>query len=167
MIFGMTTLTFAHVVISLVGIGTGFVVLGGFFAAKRLEAWNAIFLISTVATSVTGFVFFPFERFLPSHGLASLSLLVLALAIVARYVRHLAGAWGWIYVLSAVIALYFNVFVLVVQLFEKVPALKASAPHQSEPPFLVTQLVVLSVFVVFAIVALLRFRRGPIPQPRP
>jgi len=157
MIFGMTIFTFVHVVISLVGIGSGLVVVWGLITAKRLNAWTAIFLATTVATSVTGF-FFPFERFLPSHAIGVLSLLVLAVAIVARYRFHFVGRWRVAYVLSSVIALYFNVFVLVVQLFGKVPALNAVAPTQSEPVFVVTQLVVLAVFIVIAIGGTIRFR---------
>ena len=138
MIFGTTTFTLVHVVLSLVGIFSGLVVVAGLIAAKRLDVWTAVFLASTVATSVTGFLF-PVEHFMPSHGVGILSLVVLAVAILARYAFHLAGAWRWIYVVSAAVALYLNVFVLIVQLFQKVPALKALAPTQSEPPFLLTQ----------------------------
>ena len=145
MILGMTTFTLAHVVLSLIGILSGFVVVFGLFASKRLDSWNAVFLASTVLTSVTGF-FFPFHRLLPSHVLGILSLITLAIAIPARYSFHLAGAWRKTYVIAAVIAFYFNFFVLVAQLFMKVPALKALAPTQSEPPFQVTQLIALVVF---------------------
>lgn len=161
MIFGTTTFTLVHVVLSLVGIVSGLVVVVGLIAAKRFDVWTAVFLASTVATSVTGFLF-PVEHFMPSHGVGILSLVVLAVAILARYAFHLAGAWRWIYVVSAVLALYLNVFVLIVQLFQKVPALKALAPTQSEPPFLLTQLVVLVLFVVFAIAATIRFRTAPV-----
>ena len=157
MIFCMTTFTFVHVVLSLIGIFSGFIVMFGLFAAKRLDGWTAIFLASTVATSVTGFLF-PFHRFLPSHGVGIVSLLVLAVAFLARYAFHLAGAWRRTYVVTALIALYLNVFVLIAQAFQKVPALKAMAPTQSEPPFLVTQLVDMVLFVVFTIVAARRFR---------
>jgi cation transporter-like permease len=117
-------------------------------------------LITTVLTSVTGF-FFPFHGFTPALGLGIISLLVLAIAIYARYPRQLTGNWRWIYVLGAVISLYFNVFVGVVQSFEKIPALHAMAPTQTEQPFKLTQLVVLSLFVVLAIVAVIRFRPEP------
>ena len=157
MILGMTTLTFVHVVLSLIGIFSGFIVMFGLFAGKRLDGWTAIFLVSTVATSVTGFLF-PFHRFLPSHGVGIVSLIVLAVAILARYTFELAGAWRRTYIISAMISLYLNVFVLVAQLFQKVPALKAIAPTQSEPPFLVAQLVVMAVFVALTIAAALRFR---------
>src|SRR5467141_1556180 len=139
MIFGMTTFTFVHVLLSLIGIFSGFVVVFGLLVAKRLDGWTTLFLASTVLTSVTGFLF-PFHRFLPSHGVGILSLLALAIAIFARYGRHLAGLWRRTYAIMAVIALYLNVFVLIVQLFQKVPALKAIAPTQSEAPFKVTQL---------------------------
>src|SRR6266404_6848672 len=145
MILGVTTSTFTllHVIISLIGIGSGFVVVYGLLTGKRLDGWTALFLASTVATNVTGFAF-PFEHLLPSHKVGMISLVVLAIAILARYAFHIAGAWRRIYVISAVIALYLNVFVLVVQSFLKVPALKALAPTQKEPPFLVAQLVVLA-----------------------
>jgi len=157
MIFGLTTFTFVHVVLSLVGIGSGFVVVFGLLTAKRLDGWTALFLASTVLTSVTGFLF-PFHHFLPSHGVGIVSLIVLAVAIFARYARHLAGAWRRTYAITSVIALYLNVFVLIAQLFMKVPALKAMAPTQSEPPFLVAQLVVMALFVVIGIFAAIRFR---------
>src|SRR3984893_6922218 len=159
MILGMTTSTFTlvHVVISLIGIGSGFVVSCGLLAGKRLNGWTALFLATTVATSVTGFGF-PFDHLLPSHKVGIISLVVLAIAILARYPLLLAGAWRRIYVVSAAIALYLNVFVLVVQAFEKVPALRAMAPKQNEPAFLAAQLVVLAIFVVLTILATKRFR---------
>jgi hypothetical protein len=116
--------------------------------------------VTTVATSVTGFGF-PFTHLSPAHKVGILSLLVLAIAIVARYALHLAGAWRRTYVVCAALALYFNVLVLVVQLFEKVPALKALAPTQKEPPFLVSQLVVLALFVGLTIVAVKRSHSEP------
>ncbi len=160
----LTIYTVAHVVLSLVGICSGFVVVFGLIAGRRLDGWTALFLATTVATSLTGFGF-PFVHFLPSHGVGIISLLVLAVAIFARYRSHLAGAWRWIYVVGAVAALYFNVFVLVVQSFLKVPALKEVAPTQSEPPFVVTQLVVMALFVVLGIVTVIRFRRGAVDTP--
>lgn len=138
----LTAFTLFHVALSLVGIGSGFVVLYGLLASKWSSRWNTLFLTTTVATSVTGF-FFPFHRFLPSHAVGILSLIALGTAIVARYRFHLEGAWYRTYVITALIALYFNVFVLVAQMFQKIPALKALAPTQSEPPFKLTQLVVL------------------------
>ena len=158
MVFGMSlaTYTFLHVLISLVGIGSGLVVMYGFFTRKRLDGWTALFLATTVLTSVTGFAF-PFHQLLPSHKLGIISLIVLAAAIPARYVYHLASSWRWIYVVGASMALYLNVFVLVAQAFMKVPALKALAPTQQEPPFLIAQLVVLLLFIGLTIGAVKRF----------
>jgi len=163
MILGMTTstFTFVHVLLSLVGIGSGFVVILGLLTGKRLNGWTALFLATTVATSVTGFLF-PFDHLLPSHEVGLISLVVLGLAILARYGFHLAGAWRRIYVVGAVVALYLNVFVAVVQAFEKVPALKALAPNQKEAPFLIAQLVVLALFLGLGIAAVKRFRNEPV-----
>ena len=163
MIFGMTPLTFVHVVISLIGIGSGLMVVYGLLAAKRLAVWTAIFLTTTVLTSVTGF-FFPIERFTPGIGIGIISLIVLAIAIVALYVRQLAGFWRPAYVVSSVVALYLNVVVLIVQMFGKIPPLHALAPTQAEPPFLVTQLLALAAFVAIAIGGVRRFRVLPTPQ---
>jgi len=156
--------TIIHTLISLVGIFTGLVVLFGLLVGKRLDGWTNWFLITTVLTSVTGF-FFPFHGFTPAIALGIMSLIVLAVAIFARYPRRLAGHWRWIYVVTAVIALYFNVFVLVVQAFEKIPALHAMAPTQTEPPFKLTQLVVLAIFVLLGIIAAIRFRPTPAGMP--
>src|SRR6267154_2359944 len=150
--FKMTTFTLVHVVLSLVGIGSGFVVVFGMIAAKQLKGWTALFLATTVATSLTGFLF-PFHKLLPSHVVGIVSLVVLGIAIIARYARHLTGAWRWIYAVNVVIGLYMNVFVLVAQVFQKVPALKAMAPTQSEAPFVVAQVVVMALFVVLGILA--------------
>jgi hypothetical protein len=158
MILGAFTLF--HVVLSLVGIASGFVVVYGLIASKRLDGWTSLFLWTTVATSVTGFLF-PFHQFLPSHGVGIVSLIVLALAILARYRFRLAGGWRRTYVIAAVIALYLNVFVLIVQLFMKVPSLKAIAPTQSEPPFQVSQLIALLVFAVLATRAAMKFHGEP------
>jgi hypothetical protein len=152
----LSAFTLFHVLLSLAGIISGFVVAFGLLTAKRFEGWTAVFLWTTVATSATVFLF-PFHRFLPSHVLGILSLIVLAVALYARYPRQLAGAWRRTYAVTAMIALYLNVFVLVAQLFMKVPALKALAPSQSEPPFKMTQLVVFAIFVVLGVFATLRF----------
>jgi hypothetical protein len=157
MIFGMDFLTFVHVLLSLVGIVTGFIVLVGMFDSRRLESWTALFLITTVATSVTGFLF-PFTKLLPSHIFGIISLAVLAIAAVARYSFRLKDSWRWIYVAGALVALYLNVFVLVVQAFVKVPGLKALAPTQAETPFLGAQLVVLAFFIYVGLRAAMRFR---------
>ena len=153
--------TIIHTLISLVAIFAGFVVVFGLLAGKRLDGWTKWFLGTAVATTITGF-FFPFHGFTPAIGLGIVSLPFLALTIFARYPSRLMGPWRWIYVIGAVICLYFNLFVLVVQLFEKVPALHAIAPTQTEPPFKITQLVVLLIFVVLAIAATIRFRIEPI-----
>lgn len=162
MILGMptATYTFLHVLISLIGIGSGLVVMLGFLKGRWLDGWNTLFLVTTVATSVTGFGF-PFVRLLPSHIVGIVSLIALVVAILARYRHHLAGGWRRAYVITASIALYLNVFVLVVQSFEKVPVLRVLAPTLKEPPFLVTQLIVMAIFVVLTIVAAKRFREKP------
>ncbi len=153
--------TLIHVIISLVAIFSGFVVMFGLIAGKRLDGWTALFLTTTVLTSVTGF-FFPVHHFTPAHTLGIISLLVLGLAIYARYTFHLAGGWRKTYVITAMIALYLNVFVLIVQSFEKVPSLHALAPTQSEPPFKITQLVTLILFIVLTAAATMRFREEPV-----
>jgi len=153
----MDTFTIIHVIISLIAIGSGFIVLIGLLAGRLLDGWTAFFLAMTAATSVTGF-FFPFYGFTPAIGVGIISLVVLAIALVARYARHLAGAWRWIYAVSAMAALYLNFFVLIVQSFQKIPALKALAPTQSEPPFLVAQVLALLLFVVLMILAAIKFR---------
>src|SRR5258708_36198073 len=157
MILGLQPFTFVHVLISLVGIVSGFVVLFGLLGSKRLEGWTGLFLVTTVATSVTGFGF-PIDIILPSHIVGIISLVVLAVAIIATYAFRLAGLWRPIYVIGAGIALYLNVFVLIVQLFRKVPALPALGPAQSERRIDLTQGAVLVVFVVAVIAAAIRFR---------
>jgi hypothetical protein len=151
--------TIAHTLISLVAIFTGIVVLFGMLGGHRLDGWSKWFLTAAILTTVTGF-FFPFHGFTPAIGLGIISLPFLAVTIFALCSRHLVGAWRWIYAIGTVICLYFNLFVLIVQLFEKVPALHAMAPTQTESPFKLTQLVVLIVSAVLAIVAVIRFRPG-------
>jgi len=153
----METFTKVHVVISLIAIFAGFVVTYGLLKAKQLDGWTALFLLMTLLTSVTGF-FFPFHGFTPAIGVGIVSLAVLAIAIFARYGRKLDRAWRWIYVVTAMLALYLNVFVLIVQLFQKVPVLKSLAPTQAEPPFQIAQLGALMIFVVLTIFAAIRFR---------
>ena len=163
MIWGLSTSIFTavHVVLSLVGIFAGLIVMFGLVGGKRFDGWTAVFLVTTAATSVTGFGF-PFDHLLPSHKVGIVSLLVLPVAIAARYAFHLAGAWRRIYVITAAVALYLNIFVLVVQLFLKVPALKAIAPTQKEPPFVIAQIAVLVLFGVLAARATIRF--GALPK---
>ena len=161
MIFGMTPFTFFHVLLSLIGIFTGLIAVFGMIAGKRLDAWTATFLLTTALTSITGF-FFPFHKLLPSHILGVISLFVLAFAIPARYFKHLEGAWRKVYAITASIALWLNVFVLVAQLFMKVPSLHAMAPNGNEPPFLISQVVVMAVFIVLTIAATIKFRPEPL-----
>ena len=163
MVLGMSlsTFTLLHVIISLAGIGTGFIVLFGLLSGKHLDGWTAIFLTTTVLTSITGFMF-PFEGLKPSYILAAMSLVVLAVAIWARYGGQLAGAWRGTYVVTAAIALYFNCFVAVVQAFAKIPALHALAPTQKEPPFAIAQLGVLAIFVWLTWRAAKRFNAVPV-----
>jgi hypothetical protein len=149
--------TLAHVLISLIGIFTGFVVVYGLINAKEMEGWTSWFLWTTVLTSVTGFMF-PYHGFKPSYVVGAISLVFLAAAILAR--RHLATGWKKTYAISSVLAQYLNFFVLVVQLFRRVPALKTLAPTQTEPAFKITQLVVLVVFVVLTILATTKFRHA-------
>ena len=148
MILGMTLFTFVHVLISLVAIVTGFVVLAGLWSARRLPGWTAIFLLFSILTDVTGYMFVR-PHILPSHIVGAISLVLLAIACFALYGRHLAAGWRGAYAVTAVIALYLNVFVLVVQAFLKVPALHALAPAGSETPFKLAQGVVL-LFFIFA-----------------
>ena len=159
MVFGMflATYTLIQVIISLVGIGSGLIVLFGMFASKRLDGMTALFLATTVLTSLTGFGF-PFEHVTPGIILGILSLVMLAIAIPARYSFHMAGRWRSIYVVTAVIALYFNCFVLIAQSFLKVPALHALAPKGNEPPFAIAQVVLLVLFIVAGTLAAKKFR---------
>lgn len=157
MIFGMTILTFVHVLLSLIGILAGLVVAFGLLTAKQLNGWTGVFIWSTVATSVTGFLF-PFHKFLPSHAIGIISLVVLAIAIYALYGLHLVGAWRRVYAINAMIALYLNVFVLIAQLFDKVPALRVLAPTKTEAPFKEAQLAALVLFVILTILAAIKFR---------
>lgn len=159
---GLTTFTLIHVVLSLVGIFAGLVVAGGFLAGKQLDRWTGVFLVSTILTSVTGFGF-PFTTILPSHVVGVLSLVVLGVVLAARYVKHLTGAWRAVYVGGCVLALYLNVFVLLAQLFLRLPALLVAAPTQSEAPFLITQLLVLALFVWLGIAAVKGSRSQPLP----
>jgi hypothetical protein len=156
MILGMTAFTLFHVLLSLIGILAGFIAVFGMIAGKRLNMWTAVFLVATALTSITGFLF-PFHGVTPGIILGILSLLVLAVAIPARYVKHLEGPWRKTYAITATIALYFNVFVLIAQLFAKVPALHAVAPKGNEPPFLISEVVVMVLFVVLGVAAAIKF----------
>lgn len=158
MILGLSIAAFTilHVLISLVAIVSGIVVVIGMLRAERLGGWTALFLVFTLLTSLTGFLF-PIKGFTPALGTGLISSVILLLALWALYGGHLNGAWRWIYVVCAVTALYFNVLVLIVQAFLKVPPLHSLAPNGSEPPFLVAQTIALAVFVVLGFLAVRRF----------
>ena len=149
--------TILHVIISLVAIAAGLVVFYQMLNSQFSPVWTLVFLVTTILTSVTGFMF-PIAAFTPALGFAIISLVVLAVALYALYSQHLAGAWRWIYVVTALFALYLNVFVLVVQSFQKIPALNALAPKGSEPPFAIAQAVVLAAFLYFGYCAVKAFR---------
>lgn len=157
MFVDLPTFTLIHTLISVVAIVAGFIVLGGLFTAQRMSLMTAIFLLFTAATSITGFLF-PFNGFTPAIGVGIVAIVILLITIIARYIRRLAGGWRLIYTAGAVISLYLNVFVLIVQSFQKVPALNAYAPTGSEPPFAATQGAVLALFVIFGLVAVWKFR---------
>ncbi len=162
MILGMSLVVFVHVIISLVGIAAGFVVMFGMLGSRRMPGWTALFLVTTILTNVTGFLIPPFlfDKLLPSHMIGILSLLLLAIACFALYGARLSGAWRWIYVLTALLSLYLNTFVLVIQSFLKVGPLHALAPSvpPSEPPFAILQGIVLVFFIIMIIGAIRRFR---------
>jgi hypothetical protein len=153
----ITTLTLGHTVISIVAIAAGLVVVGGLIAGVRIDGWTGIFLVTTVVTSVTGF-FFPFTQLLASHWVGIISLIILPVVIAARYWKHLVGPWRGIYVVGSVLVLYLNFFILIVQLFRRIPALIVAAPKQTEPPFVLTQLLVLALFAWLGFAAFRRFR---------
>jgi hypothetical protein len=165
MILGMSTgaFTFFHVAISLIGIASGVVVTIGLWRGQRLPGWTTVFLVTTIATSVTGF-FFHSKSFGAPHVVGVISLVILAITLIALYGYRLAGAWRGIYVAGALAAFYLNAFVAVVQAFQKLPFLRALAPTGSEPPFAITQLLVLAGFIALGVVAARRFHPG-MPAP--
>jgi hypothetical protein len=164
MILGLSlqTFTMLHVIISLIAIASGLVVLAGMLGSNRCARWTALFLLTTILTSVSGFMF-PIHGFTPALGTGVVSLAVLAIALFALYGRHLTGHWRWIYVATAVTALWFNVLVLIVQAFQKVSFFNALAPTQAEPPFVAAESVALVIFVVLGLLAAFRFR--PVAAP--
>jgi len=164
MIFGLsvTTYTLLHTVLSLVGIVAGLVVAGALATGTRLDRWAVVFLVTTVLANASGFGF-PFVKLLPSHIVGAVSLMVLAGVIVADYIKHLAGAWRTTYAVGVVLATYLNVFVLVAQLFKRIPVLFVAAPTQSEPPFALTQVLVLALFVWLGVAAVKGFRPSASP----
>jgi hypothetical protein len=167
MILGMSlsTVVLVHVIISLVGIAAGFLVMFGMLGSNRMPGLTAIFLLLTILTSATGFLIPPLvtEKLLPSHMIGVLSLILLAIACYALYGQKLSGSWRWIYVVTALLAQYFNVFVVVIQGFLKIGPLHALAPSvpPSEPPFAVAQGIVLVFFIIFIIGAIRRFHPAP------
>jgi len=149
--------TILHTAISLIAIASGLIVLAGMLRARRLPGWTAVFLVTTILTSVTGFMF-PISGLTPAIVFGLISIVILAIALAALYLKHLSGAWRWIYVTTALVALYLNVFVLIVQSFQKLPALQKLAPTQSEPPFLIAQAVALIAFLILGAMAARKFR---------
>lgn len=149
--------TILHTAISLIAIASGLIVLAGMLRARRLPGWTAVFLVTTILTSVTGFMF-PINGLTPAIVFGLISIVILVIALAALYLKHLSGAWRWIYVTTALVALYLNVFVLIVQSFQKLPALQKLAPTQSEPPFLIAQAVALIAFLILGAMATRKFR---------
>ena len=163
MIIGMSihAFTLVHVVITLIAIVSGLIVVFGMLGSHRLAGWTALFMLTTVLTSVTGFMF-PIHGMTPALAVGIVSMVVAAIALLALYGKHLSGAWRWIYIVAAIAALWFNVFVLIVQSFQKLPFLHALAPTQSnEPPFIIAQTAALVLLVVIGIIAAIKFR--PLP----
>ena len=159
MVLGMSlsTYTILHVILSLIGIGTGFIGLFGLINGRLLSPWNVVFLVTTILTSLTGFGF-PNTKVTPGIVLGILSMIVLAIALLALYVFHLKGGWRRTYAITAMIALYFNVFVLIAQTFEHVPVFHALAPTGAETPFKVAQTLLLVLFAVLISAAAKKFR---------
>jgi hypothetical protein len=162
MILGLSILDFTilHIIITLVAIASGLVVVIGMLGARRMPGWTAFFLATTVLTSASGFLF-PRSGFTPALALGIVSLAVLAAALGGLYLFRLTGIWRLVYVAGAVAALYFNIFVLVVQSFQKIPVLQALAPTLSEPPFIATQAVLLAVFLLLGFFAVRKFHPEP------
>ncbi len=165
MIFDITTFTLIHTLISLVAITAGLVVMGGLMAERRLDGWIGLFLLTTALTSITGFGF-PFTGLIASHYVGVISLLILPLVIYARYRKQLIGSWRGVFVVGTALTLYLNFFVLVVQLFRRVPALLVSAPTQKEPPFVVTQILVMALFAILSVAAFKKFPQQASRPPR-
>ena len=153
MFFASTTFVIIHVIISLAGIASGFVVIDGFLKAKQRDGWNAFFLVMTILTSVTGFLF-PRNGITPGQVVGAISLVLLVIAVVARYPLHFSGAGRWLYIVTAVIAQFFNFLVLIIQSFQKIGPLRELAPTQSEPPILIAQVAALVLFVALGFFSL-------------
>jgi len=164
MFFGVSSLQTFHVLISVVGIVSGFAVVSGLLSSSRMSTLTAIFLLTTLLTNLTGFLF-PFKGFTPAIGVGIVGTIIVAVCLAARYLKRMENGWRGAYVVTAVLSLYFNLFVLVVQLFQKVPALNAYAPTGSEPPFAVVQGLVLLACLAAGFLAFRRFH--PVPKARP
>ncbi|MFG1422475.1 hypothetical protein [Roseixanthobacter liquoris] len=156
--FDPTTFTGFHTWLSLIAIASGILVVAGLLGGRGKPVTTALFLFTAILTSGTGFGF-PFNGVLPSHIVGAIALLVLAVAVIARYGRHMMGAWRRVYAITAVISLYFLVFVAVAQAFQKVPALRALAPTGAEPPFAIAQVSVLVAFIALGYFSARRFSR--------
>jgi hypothetical protein len=156
----LSLFTQIHVAISVIGIASGLVAVRGMLAARIFRAVTVLFLATTMLTCITGFMF-PFHGMTPGIVVGILSMVLLLAATLALYSFHLAGAWRWIYVVSSVMALWFNVFVFIAQSFEKIPAFHALAPTQTEAPFKIAQLLALAIFVILGIFAVKRFHPMP------
>ena len=161
MFFGISAMQSLHVLISFAAIGAGFWVLAGLLSARRMPTATAVFLATTTITTLTGFLL-PITGFTPAVGTGIVSTLVLIVTLWARYGVKMRGRWRGAYVIGAVVSLYLNVFVLIAQLFLKVPALQALAPTGTEPPFGIGQGVTLLVFIGLGILAWTRFRPAPV-----
>jgi hypothetical protein len=159
MILGMSTGLFTgiHVFLSLVGIVTGFIVMFGMIGGKKLPKWAAWFFVTNILTDVTGFLF-PFKGITPGIIIGALSLVVLLVAMIGYYGKRLTGGWRARYVITVAVALWFNVFILIVQSFEKIAALKEIAPTQASPPFGIAQLCALVLLIILTTLAFRRFR---------
>lgn len=162
MILGLSLAGFTvlHLVISMIAIALGFVVAGGLLSSNKLPIWTALFLITTILTNVTGFLF-PLTKLLPSHIVAIISLVLLAVAVYALYGQGLVGKWRPVYVVTSMLALWFNVFVLIAQSFQKVALLNVYAPTGTEPPFAIAQAIMLAFFIIVIVAAIRKFR--PVP----
>lgn len=141
------TLTAVHTGLSIIAIVAGVPAINGLFKTGAASFWTSLFLVTAIATSVTGF-FFPFNGLLPSHVVGIIALLILAVALYARYGAGLAGSWRWIYAVTIIASQYLLIFVAIAQAFLKIPTLKALAPTQSEPPFAIAQIIAFAFFVV-------------------
>jgi hypothetical protein len=155
---GLSAFTWFHTALSLVQLVSGIIVVIELMGSRSSGPWILVYLVSAIATSVTGFLF-PFDKFLPSHAFGIVSLILLLLVILARYTFHFAGAWRLVYVVGLVITVYLDAFVAIVQAFLKIPSLHALAPGGSEPPFAIAQGILLVIFVWLGIVAARNFQR--------